>query len=492
MAVNQEVLTKISDYEKQGYSPDEIVAGLAQSQNYRDVAAKVGFYKQKGYTSDEILGGIRASAPQPEEHPLSGVTPEARMKAMNPDMPNTPEWAGRHPNLYGAAGAARETLGTTLEGGALIAGGMAGTPLGPAGQVAGAGLGYAGAKRLVRGADTALGNVPAETLPESLANTGKDVVSGAVMEAGGQIVGAGLSAATQGIKKLIPKLYASATKMSTTLSPKERAARVATGLKEGITPNDKGLTKLEGLKKEIFNQIDDAIKSGVEKGDTISTQTVLKRLKDVKTKFSESATPNQFRDAIDKISEDFKTYGDKIPVDKAQRIKQNIYQILKDTAYGELKGPQKETQKAIARGIKEELEGLYPELKGLNKKASEYIKLQDSLERAIGRIQNRDVIGLGDEVMATAGAVLGGPVGAGAVVTRKILGLPNVKARIAIALYKAGKEPTIKGITEFLKTGGASFLLSKEQAILKSNIPDQDKERFLTKIYEGLKKTKGK
>jgi len=42
---------------------------------------------------------------------------------------NTPEWAGRHPNLYGALGAAKEIARFGGETAGLIGGGILGAPL---------------------------------------------------------------------------------------------------------------------------------------------------------------------------------------------------------------------------------------------------------------------------------------------------------------------------------------------------------------------------
>ena len=78
-----------------------------------------------------------------------------------------PQWGVEHPTLYGIAGAAKETLAPVVEAAGMVGGALAGAPAGPVGGVAGAGLGYAGARRLVTAADVALGNIPPETIPEA-------------------------------------------------------------------------------------------------------------------------------------------------------------------------------------------------------------------------------------------------------------------------------------------------------------------------------------
>lgn len=82
-----------------------------------------------------------------------------------------------------------------LETGGLLAGGALAAPVGPVGAVAGGGLGYAAGK----GAADILYGDQAETLPEQLAEAGKDVLTGAAMEAGGMGAGAALGKGIEGL-----------------------------------------------------------------------------------------------------------------------------------------------------------------------------------------------------------------------------------------------------------------------------------------------------
>lgn len=111
----------------------------------------------------------------------------------------TPEWAGRYPNLYGVAGAARETLGPILEAAGLAGGGVLGTAAGgPGGGVVGAGLGYGGIKQGLSSVDALLGNPP-NTSPSQAP---QDIVEGSTMEATGPIVAKGVTAAVKGLGNL--------------------------------------------------------------------------------------------------------------------------------------------------------------------------------------------------------------------------------------------------------------------------------------------------
>lgn len=130
----------------------------------------------------------------------------------------------------------------------------------------------------------------------------------------------------------------------------------------------------------------------------------------------------------------------KIPVDQAQAMKQGTYQQLKGRAYGELKSATIESQKALARGLKEELEAQFPEIKGLNKQEGQFFNLEGTIEKALARIGNHQLIGIGTPVVAGAGAAMGGAEAAtSAGLLKLILDNPTVKSRLAIALNKAGR-----------------------------------------------------
>jgi len=90
----------------------------------------------------------------------------------------------------------------------------------------------------------------------------------------------------------------------------------------------------------------------------------------------------------------------------------------------------------MARGAKEEIVAQIPELAELNAKDSTLINLEKVLFKAVNRIENRDLIGIGVPIKLAAGATaghLGSIVGT-------IIGMadtPQIKARLAIAMYKA-------------------------------------------------------
>jgi len=87
----------------------------------------------------------------------------------------------------------REFVTPTVEALGAVGGGALGSMAGPAGTVAGAGLGYAGAKELLKLADTVAGEGgPKESMAQAGLRQAKTALEGATMEAGGQAVGKAL------------------------------------------------------------------------------------------------------------------------------------------------------------------------------------------------------------------------------------------------------------------------------------------------------------
>jgi hypothetical protein len=92
----------------------------------------------------------------------------------------------REPSFYQRA---REMVTPTVEALGAVGGGALGSMGGPLGTVAGAGLGYAGAKELLKFADTMAGEGgPKETLPQAATRQAQTALEGATMEAGGRVI----------------------------------------------------------------------------------------------------------------------------------------------------------------------------------------------------------------------------------------------------------------------------------------------------------------
>lgn len=268
------------------------------------------------------------------------------------------------------------------------------------------------------------------------------VVSGAINTAGKTIPGAA--------SKLSPEaLYESALKPSTTLSKEERATRVSTALENNILPNQQGLDKVRSLITQIDDEVNGIIREGPYGGNPINTDAVVQHLDQLKEFARNTVNPQEPLAIIKKVESRFlAAKGTAMSVEAAHNLKKNTYLELKKFYDKFTQNAAVEAKKALARGLKEEVYALYPELREMGKKEGALIALEESIERAANRISNRDVIGLGVPMKGAAGGIVGGPAGAVATTALGILDTPQVKARLAQALYRARKGvDSIKGTT---------------------------------------------
>jgi hypothetical protein len=152
--------------------------------------------------------------------------------------------------------------------------------------------------------------------------------------------------------------------------------------------------------------------------------------------------------AIDKIRDGMLSKGASLPIAEAQKTKQAIYTILKNS-YGELSTATKEANKGIARGIKEEIVEIFPEIKSLNAQESLMLRLEPIIEKAAGRLNKRDLMGIGTPIAGAAASAVAGPsIGKVAWLTKAVLDHPSVKTYIAIALNKGAKGGVGQGFVE--------------------------------------------
>jgi hypothetical protein len=87
--------------------------------------------------------------------------------------------------------------------------------------------------------------------------------------------------------------------------------------------------------------------------------------------------------------------GKDIPIKTAQEMKQGTYRAIGSKPYGELKGAETEAQKALARGLKEEIAKMAPEVRHLNAEESKMLNAMPMLERRVLREADKNITGLG-------------------------------------------------------------------------------------------------
>ena len=286
---------------------------------------------------------------------------------------------------------------------------------------------------------------------------GTDIQQGRVASGVGKSVGMGLALAGPGAvadaaKVAIPqpiadaagnaakRLYRSALKPSTTLDAAKVAGQMQEGMDQSIPVSAGGQVKLSGLIDDLNQKI--AAQIAARPNQPINRFAVASRLGDTADTFKNQVNPASDLAAVQKSGDEFmNSQPAQIPASDAQALKSGTYRQLSNRSYGELGTATVESQKALARGLKEELASAFPELNDLNAQDSKLIGLDDLMERAVNRISNHQMLGIGTPLAAAgAKAVTGSNAAAGVTgVLKAVLDDPYVKSKVAIALNKASK-----------------------------------------------------
>jgi len=285
-----------------------------------------------------------------------------------------------------------------------------------------------------------------------------------------------------GASKVIPNsvapgLYESAAKFSTTLSPAERTRITETALKNQIPLSYEGLGMVQSKLTDLGDKMDTLITNATDKNIKIPATKVLESLKDVKKQsggFKIEAA--QDIKEINDIEKQFKTY---LKQNKITSVTPQQLQDFKADAYKRIdfgRAPEKpsvakeEAYRAMAGSARESLEGFMPELRDINTQYGSLRELQPNLQKAVGRIENRDLMGLGATAKTGAGGALGGIPGALVGFGQSLLDSPKVKGKAALELYKKQNQ----GLGMFLDNSARNTLarqLIEQQFELSNQYP---------------------
>lgn len=306
------------------------------------------------------------------------------------------------------------------------------------------------------------GHIP--FLGETLDKAGTDFQQGNYGAGAGASTGLGINlAAPAAVKNLNIKLpgpvadlmgdkakeiYQSSLKPPPGSNSTTKVARmVDTGIQNQIPVSAKGVEKISGLIDDLNQKISAEINSAPNR--PINPSQAVQNLNDVRQKFASQVNPQDDLAEINKSQDQFLDQFRNQPggavrnmtAAEAQAMKQGTYRVLGGKAYGEMKGATIEAQKALARGLKEELDNAFPELSNLNSQEGALLDLQPVLERAVRRIDNHQLLGIGTPLAAAgAKAVTSSAPAAAAIGAMKlVLDNPIVKSKLAFALAKASK-----------------------------------------------------
>lgn len=297
-----------------------------------------------------------------------------------------------------------------------------------------------------------------------------------------------VSGGMQALGSFIPsaqRLYLSALKPKKPLgiqSPQkvlEAQKTVAqTGLREGVPVSEYGLRKAEEITDQLNREIAQKVSDkSAQLGPVIKPESVASRIDQVQPQFQAQVNPEADVAALRGSKAEYlrkhtpepeptpTLYGpDNNPLpappppkptpmtlSEAQSEKQATYTQMRKK-YGELGSAETEGQKALARGLKEEILSRAPELQKLNARDSSMIELENQLANFVKRTNNRDLLDLKSAFLGSAlagaggagegyktggwgGAAKHGAIGA---LLGAAMGNPAVKSSLAIALGRAG------------------------------------------------------
>ena len=276
-----------------------------------------------------------------------------------------------------------------------------------------------------------------------------------------------LKAAGRKIAGQAQRVGQSALKMPTNMPLQTRTAATQQMLEQPVFKTLTGRHELaKDTIKSIEGQVADALQTADTQGLTAKTSDIPTALDAMKGQSSYAQGPNWAENAaaIEGVKERFLTNPNTVgtpfgpvaeyPLSLAQSMKKATYDDITRSAIS----PYEKAMKGGARGVSAEtaamqeqartlanqvydtLEVQYPQLRGLGKKEGATIELKRSIEKALPRIMNQELMNLGIPVGVAMGDILGGPVGAKAMLGAKMIErIPAIKASLAVALYKAGK-----------------------------------------------------
>lgn len=206
------------------------------------------------------------------------------------------------------------------------------------------------------------------------------------------------AAAAPKFEALAQRLMQSAIKPSRYDQRTGAAAKaIGTMLDEGINVSAGGMQK---LRAEI-DRLNEAIKVKLaDHPGTIAPRDVVKTLDELTVRFKNQVNPQSDVAAIRKAADEFLNHPalteiGELTVPVAQAMKQGTYRALGNKSYGELKGAEIEAQKALARGLKDEIAQAAPGIAGLNAAESRLLNALKVVEPRVQMSANKNPVGLG-------------------------------------------------------------------------------------------------
>jgi hypothetical protein len=197
--------------------------------------------------------------------------------------------------------------------------------------------------------------------------------------------------------------YAAKRSMQSALKPTiadlrtgNAAKAIDTMLSEGVNVSSGGAAKLRSKIGDLNNEVMQAIANSPA---TVDKYAAARTMRDLIQDFTKQVNPKSDITAIRSAWQEFIDHPllkgkTDIPVQLAQELKQGTYRALGSKPYGELQGAATEAQKALARGLKNEISAAVPGVAKLNAQESQLINALNVAERRVLMSANNNPAGL--------------------------------------------------------------------------------------------------
>lgn len=165
-------------------------------------------------------------------------------------------------------------------------------------------------------------------------------------------------------------------------------------VKRKINVTEGGLQKVKAIGDDLENSIQKAL-NDLPESTIITKKGAIDELRKQIADARLQATPSDDISTIMKAWDDFNaSHPNLIPVKEANKIKRGTYKALGDKSFVDVSSTSKEAQKSIARGLKNDIEEVAPEVKGLNDELGGILALKKQMKYRVPMSQNRNVGGL--------------------------------------------------------------------------------------------------
>lgn len=272
------------------------------------------------------------------------------------------------------------------------AGGVVGTVGGPLGTIGGATMGGMAGEAYKQLINRARGRGAPESSTAAIADIAKEGGIQGVAEG----VGMGVGAVAKPLgARIMQSAVKPGLKFLTKGDPGATPQVVKTLLDEGVNVTPGGIAKLQRLISSTNDEIKAAIAPVANKETPALAST--RNLSDLSKRYASQVNPQPDLEAISQVGENFLEHPSISPrgtltVGEKQAMKQGTYARIGEK-YGTERAAGLEAEKAIARGLKEDIAAEVPAVTALNAREGKLLEALDAAGRRVALAGNKDPVG---------------------------------------------------------------------------------------------------